>query len=190
MTTQNTIKTTAAITKELNLIKLAAGKLDERIKDCAIDVVAHMAVHSDVTLVNRLYTSLGKGHRASAMAEWILGCMAVVANTAPNKKDVPFIFSKEKTTNMEVALAKPWYDMKKDPTPDMMFDFQKAVKQLLAKAGNAGVVLGTTPEALTALAVAGGFTAADVPSTLVYAKDKAEGDKIVAERKAAMATAE
>lgn len=179
-----TIKTAKQIEKELTLIKVAGQKLDERIQAAAVDVADHMAQHCDVTLVNKLYQCLGKGHRAAAMTEWILAFMAVVPNTGADKKDVPFLFSRDKTTDPEGARAKPWYDCKKDPAPDDVFDFQKAVKQLLAKAGKSSVVMGATKEAMEALAVAGGLSAADVPSTLAYAKDKAEAAKM-AEAKAA-----
>lgn len=174
------IKTTAEIKKELSLIKVAGQKLDDRIHAAACDVADHMAKHNDVTLVNALYLCLPRGARASAMAEWILGCMAVVANTGPTKKEVPFVYSKEKKTDPELARATPWYEMKKDPTPDMLFDFRKAMAAVLKKAQKSGVVMGATPEQMVALATMAGMSEADIVG-IRTAKDKAEADAILAQ---------
>lgn len=159
------------INKEIMAIGVAGAKLDTRIHVCAVDVATHFAEFKDIGLVNRLYNALSKGARKSAMTEWLLAYLAVVPNEEKaTQKDNPFRCAKDangawiKVTDVVAAEENPWYNCKPDPKPDAMFDFQKFVKQALAKYGKAEDVKGVTKEQMEALAVMGGLSAADVPS--------------------------
>jgi hypothetical protein len=165
---------TASIRKEIDGIKVAGAKLDERIQVCAVAVVEHFAKHNDTGLVNRLYLALPKGARKTAMASWMMAYMAVTPNTdAKTKAEQPFRYSKDKTTNPEAAANDMWYDHKPDPSVDMVFDLQKAVKALLIKAGKAGKWEHGNRDTLVALAAAVSIPESDVPSK-PFEAEKAE----------------
>ena len=152
-----------ALNKEIASIATAGAKLDARIQEAGVAVAIHFAQHKDTGLVNRLYLALPKGARKTAMASWLLAHFAVVANEGQNKKEVPFLFAKDKTTKPEAAEADAWYDHKPDNTPDMVFDLQKAMKSLIAKAAKSPTMTNGSREALVAAAVAVGLTPDSVP---------------------------
>lgn len=155
------------LNKEIASIKVAGAKLDARIQDAAVSVLYHFGENHDIRVVNRLvndlFGALSKGARKAAMTSWLLANCAVVANTdAATKKEKPFVYDKTKTTSPEQGMATPWYDHKPDPAPDEVFDLQKAVKALLAKAGKAETLKGGDSKALRALAAAVGIPDSDV----------------------------
>lgn len=155
------------LNKEIASIKVAGAKLDARIQDAAVSVLYHFGENHDIRVVNRLvndlFGALSKGARKAAMTSWLLANCAVVANTdAVTKKEKPFVYDKTKTTSPEQGMATPWYDHKPDQAPDEVFDLQKAVKSLLAKAGKAETLKGGDSKALRALAAAVGIPASDV----------------------------
>lgn len=157
----------SALNKEIAAIKVAGAKLDDRIQNAGVAVLEHFAVNKDTGLVNRLYDALPRGARKTAFVSWLLAHCAVIANADPKTKEAqPFVYAKDKTTNAEAAAADPWYNHKPDPKPDDVFDLQKAVKALLARAAKAKTIKGGTLESLKALAVAGGLSEADAPSKL------------------------
>lgn len=153
----------ASLNKELASIKAAGAKLDSRIQDAAVAVLYHFAKNQDNGLVNRLYMALPAGARKTAMTSWLLAHCAVVANTdKATKNEQPFVYAKNKTTNPEAGAADPWYKHKADKAPDEVFDLQKAVRALLAKAGKAESIKGGNADTLKALAVAVGIPESDV----------------------------
>ena len=162
----------ASLNKELASIKAAGAKLDSRIQDAAVSVLCHFAKNQDNGLVNRLYMALPAGARKTAMTSWLLAHCAVVANKdKATKNEQPFVYAKNKTTNPEAGAADPWYKHKADKAPDEVFDLQKAVKALLAKAAKAPGVKGGDADTLKALAAAVRIPESDVPT---LAKPKAE----------------
>lgn len=152
-----------ALNKEVAAIKVAGAKLDARIQEAGVATAIHFAQHCDTGLVNRLYLALPKGARKTAMASWLLAHFAVVPNEGKNKLEMPFLFAKDKKTNPEAADADMWYDHKPEPTPDMVFDLQKALKQLIAKAAKADTMKNGTREQLVQMAVLAGMSPDDVP---------------------------
>lgn len=152
-----------ALNKEIASIKLAGAKLDSRIQDAAVAVLEHFKVNHDNGLVNRLYAALPQGARKSAMSSWLLAHCGVVANQdRATKGDQPFVYDKTKTTDPEAAAADPWYGHKPDKAPDDVFDLQKAVRALLAKAGKANTLKGGDSGTLKALAASVGIPESDV----------------------------
>ena len=165
---------TVSIRKEIDGIKLAGAKLDERIQTCAVAVVNHFAQHKDTGLVNRLYLALPRGARKTAMASWMLAYMAVVPNTdQATKAENPFKYSKDKVTKPEAAAEDMWYNHKPDATPDQVFDLQKAVKALMIKAGKSARWEHGDRDTLLALAAAVKLPESDVPSK-PFEAEKAE----------------
>ena len=126
-------KTTAQIDKQIALITKAGAKLDAFIQGTAVDVLEHYSEHSDTKLVNRLYLGMPKGARKAALTEWLLKFGKVQANTGDDKKTVPFLFDKTRTTNLDGAIESPWYDFKPDPVPDVSFDYYAMLMAVMAK---------------------------------------------------------
>ena len=164
----------ASLNKELASIKAAGAKLDNRIQDAAVAVLYHFDKNHDNGLVNRLYMALPAGARKTAMTSWLLAHCAVVANTdKATKNEQPFVYAKDKKTDPEAGAADPWYSHKADKAPDEVFDLQKAVRALLAKAGKAETLKGGDSKALRALAAAVGIPDSDVTTKHDKAAEKA-----------------
>lgn len=161
-----------AMDKAIKSIVGRAAKLDKDIQEVALSALHHNEQHQDVVFVNRLYMALGKGHRKSALTEWFLMFGRVVANEdAKTKADKPFLYAKDKVTDLTGAAAKPWYECKKEPLPDEVFDVQKAFTALLKKVDTAlkegKQVTGFTAGQLERLrGVIGGGVAAEVQGTV------------------------
>jgi hypothetical protein len=104
----------------------------------ALSCLTRLSEHGDIGYVNRLYLSMPKGTKSSAMASWLLTYGALQANTDKGtKSDKPFVFDKEKITDVPGATADPWFDHKPEPDADQVFDLQKALQAILTKAGKA-----------------------------------------------------
>jgi len=133
---QSAIITDASKIGELiDSIQKAGAKLDRMIWQGAVSAIAHLDQHGDVTLVNRLYTAMPKGSRALALAEYLLAFAKVRANDDPkNKKATPFLYAKDKDTKLEKALTTPWYDFRKEKSPDEVFDFGAMLAKLIERA--------------------------------------------------------
>lgn len=124
----------AKLNKAIDSIAGRAKKLDADIQVAALSAIAHVEKCGDIGPVNRLFLALGKGHRKSALTEWLLAFGRVVANDGEDKKDKPFVFAKDKATNLEDGDAHPWYEFKPEPAPDQVFDIQAAVAALIKRA--------------------------------------------------------
>lgn len=97
-----------------------------------------LAKHGDIGFANRLYVVMPKGTKSSAMAEWLLAFGSLRANEdKATKKDKPFLFDRERTTDLEGAAQKPWYEFGKEKAPDELFDIQAAFFAVFKKAAKA-----------------------------------------------------
>ena len=114
-------------------------KLDLDIQKIGISALHHLETNGDIGAVNRLYLALGKGHRKGALVQWLLAYGKCVANVAEDKKDKPFVYAKDRVTNLEEAVANPWYDFKQEVSPDMEFDVQAALIAIIKRATNKNV---------------------------------------------------
>lgn len=104
--------------------QLACGTLDHLVKS-----------HGDIGPVNRLYLAMPAGSKSSALVSWFLAYGALVANEDKDtKKEKPFVFAKDKATDVAGGRADPWYNHKPEPAPDDVFDVQKALAAILSKA--------------------------------------------------------
>lgn len=181
-------KDTQTINKEIGAIKAAGLKLDERIQACAMDVLEHLELHGDVTLLNRLYCALPRGARHTAFAAWTMSFAKVTANTdKATTKEMPFRYNKAGKNDLEGAAANPWYNFKPSPTVADMFDFKAQLASLLKKAGNAGVIVGASAEQIETLALMAGVAA---PTGVEFAADKAAAQAIAKARQEAAAALE
>jgi hypothetical protein len=153
MTTTNTATSTAAtlpalivgtenLRKEFQSIAAAGKKLDGRIQIAGLSVLDHIEKHSDVTvatsLVNELFGSLSKGHRKQAMAHWLTKYGKIRINQDDTtKKAQPFLFDKSAKTDLQGAMAEPWYDCKQDEEIKDL-DFLKLLISLIHRATKEG----------------------------------------------------
>lgn len=111
------------------------GKLlDNDIQTAALSAINHAELHGDIGFVNRLYLSMPAGSRKAALTEWLVHHGKVQANAGENKKEMPFLFDKQRTTDMAGGLANPWFTFKLDKAPDEVFDIVGAMHQLLKRA--------------------------------------------------------
>lgn len=133
----NIITDKDALAKLIISIASAGKKLDGLVQQAGVSALAHLKEHGDIGFVNRLYLALSKGARKSALTSWILAHGSVVANTLEDKATKPFVYTKDKTTNVEAAAQDPWYSHKPDQKPDQVFDLQKMIVALIAKASKA-----------------------------------------------------
>jgi hypothetical protein len=161
------MKSISEINKAIESIAKSGAKLDKLIQDTGVSVLEHFAEHKDTGVVNRLYNALPKGARKTAMASWLLAYAAIVPNTQKESKaEQPFVYARDKSTDALAAAQDMWYSHKPDKAPDQVFDLQKAVRQVIAKATK-GTTTGTT-EQLKALALAVGIPESDVPSMVSH----------------------
>lgn len=128
------ITDTAELGKFIDGIATRGKRLDTDIQIAGVSALARLKEFGDIGYCNRLYLALSKGARKSAMSSWLLTHGSLVANTGEDKATKPFIHSKDKTTDVEGAMADPWFDHKPDPKPDEVFDVQAALLALIKRA--------------------------------------------------------
>lgn len=125
----------AALNTEIDLISKVGSELDARIQNAGLGCLEHLLAHGDVGPVNRLYLALSKGARKTAMTSWLLSYGSLSANAdGKSKKEKPFNYDGTKKTNVAAAIEDPWFDHKPDAEPDAVFDLQKVMAMVLAKA--------------------------------------------------------
>lgn len=158
------MKTITEINAAIALITKSGMKFDNLVQETAVAVVAHFAEHKDTGVVNRLYRAMPKGSRSTALASWMLKFMAIAVNTGDTKADQPFVFAKGRETDVAGAATEMWYNHKPEKPLEEVFDIQKAVRGLLAKAGKATTLAHGDHSTLVALAKLAGVPESDVTS--------------------------
>lgn len=109
-------------------------KLDDFIQYTALSVLNHVQLHGDVTVANKLFASMPKGSRKTALADFLVKYGKMVVETDRNKaKGNPFAYDKSKATNIEAARAKPWYEHKKEPDPIDSLDVHAMITMLVKR---------------------------------------------------------
>lgn len=138
----NIISDKAELNKFIDSIATRGKKLDMDIQTAAVSCLSHLAKHGDIGFVNRLFLAMPKGSRKAALTSWLLSYGALVANTLEDKATKPFVYTKDKTTNIDAAMTDPWFDHKPDQAPDEVFDLAKAVQGIIKKAQGKTLVHG------------------------------------------------
>jgi hypothetical protein len=119
--------------KAITSIATRGKKLDADIQHASLSALKLLADYAGVEWINKLYKALPNGARKSALTTWFLAFGGVVANeNKETKADTPFVYSKDKSTDLEAVEKTPWYDIKKQPEPDQVFDIQAALIALIA----------------------------------------------------------
>lgn len=141
------LKSSAEIAKAIKSIGARSANLMNDVQSAGIDVIRHIEAHGDVTLLNRLYHAMGDSMRTAAFSAWVLAYAKVKANTGKDKADVPFVFDKSKTTDVQSAMLNKWWTCgAPEKAPDEVFDLAKALQSVLKKATKEGVKL---PDSVT-----------------------------------------
>lgn len=151
----------AALAKEIRSIKLRGQKLDQSIWVAGVSCLAHIAEHSNTTLLNDLVNALPKGARKHAFVEWALayGNVSLLDKSLDGDQDniakgQVFKLDRSKSFDLDGAMQNAWYNFK--PEPDLLtaFDVHKAVAQLVkrvTKASRDGATLEGVQDALKQL---------------------------------------
>jgi hypothetical protein len=127
-----------ALTSAIGSIKKAGKKLDGMIQVAGLSILNHIQLHGDITQFEALWAAMPQGARKNALAEWAFKFGKLSANTDANTKSVkPFLFDREKRTDLFGAEDQPWFMFKPEKPVDQEFDFQKLLGMLLAKADKA-----------------------------------------------------
>ncbi len=128
----------ADITKAIESIQRRGEKLDADIQHAGLSILSHIDQHGDVTLLCRLFAAMPKGSRRNALAEWAFAFGKVKPNLdSGSSKELPFLYDKEGTTNLEAAAEKPWYTFKPEKPVSEEFDFAGMLQSLIKKAETA-----------------------------------------------------
>ncbi len=129
----NLIKGQQAILSVIKTIQAAGKTLDQDIQLAGMSVLNHAEEHGDITLACTLYLSMPKGSRKAALSAWLMTNGKLAANTGKNKKEQPFVYSREKITDLANADAAPWYTFKLDKAPDQVFNLGDAINNLIKR---------------------------------------------------------
>lgn len=152
--------------KQLNARIDAMGKMnlkvESTIQELGLACMAHADVHGDITVMNRLIDNLRRP-QIKAFVEWCLAFGKFKKNTDTTKEGV-LAYDKSRTTDIEAATAKPWFEFAdtKAEAVAKAFDLQAAVRALLKKAAAAGA----DHEKLVALASVVDIKPEAVPATV------------------------
>ena len=98
----------------------------------ALEALAHLDKTGDIGPANRMVAGMPKGTKRNALAEWFLafGRLSLNDNKAESKTK-PFVYAKDKHTDVAGGTKKPWYDFQPEAPIVDVFDVQKAVEQAL-----------------------------------------------------------
>jgi hypothetical protein len=160
------------LNKRIKTLKANNAKVRDEIQALGLACLMHVEQHGDVTPLNNLYDALIKTQH-QAFAEWAFSFGKVSKNlNAKTKEALPLAYDKSKTTDIEAATAKPWFDFADDKAKATAkaFDFQQAVMSLLKKAAAAG----HDHTQLVQVAAIAGIKPEKVPATVMTAEQVAE----------------
>lgn len=125
----------AALNKGIDALCKDANDMQTRIGEIGIQCLMHLAKSGDIGPANRLMVGLPKGVRRNALGSWLLTHGALEVNAdAGTKKAQPVKFAKGKVTNVEAAMADPWYSHQPEKPLDTVFDLQRAIHVMLTRA--------------------------------------------------------
>lgn len=160
------------LNRKIDALAKANLKVEGEIQALGLVCLEHVEKHGDVTPLNRLFNALRRT-QFQAFGEWAFAFGKVSKST--NKETMallPLAYDKSKTTDLEAAIAKPWFefaDSKADATKKA-FDFQQAVMSLIKKAAANGI----DHAKLVSVAALADIKPEKVPATVTTGEDAAK----------------
>ena len=152
------------LNKKIDALGKANLKVEETIQTLGLACLEHCEKHGDTMPMNRLINVLRRT-QFQAFGEWVLAFGKFAKNTDKATKDSqPVVYDKARSTDLEGAIAKPWFMFadSKEEAVKKAFDFQAAVMQLLKKAA----ANGTDHTKLVAMAALADIKPEKVPATV------------------------
>lgn len=145
--------------------------LERDIQDLGLACIEHLEHGNNGPMCNLMNVLRRTQHQA--FMEWALAFSMCRKNADKATKDSqPVVYDKSRITDLEGAIAKPWFmfaDSKEDAVKKA-FDFQAAVMQLLKKAA----ANGTDHAKLVAMAALADIKPEKVPATVTTGEDAAK----------------
>lgn len=149
------------ISGQIKTIANRGAALDKLIQSTGLDVLKHIEEHGEVSLACKLFLAMPNGSRRNSLAHWLLSYGKVKLNVdAKGKSDkaIPFAYAKDKTTDLEGAKGKAWYDAKKEKSLDEEFNLDDSLGRFLktvAKAVEQGKLAADNPKVVALRQLAG-----------------------------------
>lgn len=150
-----------AINKSIESITRRGKLLDQDIWVTGVSVLAHVAQHSDTTVLDRLVLALPQGTRKHAFMEWALayGNVRLLDKADSSEADAIangrlFKLDRTKQYNESDAMAQAWYKFKPEAPLLDAFDVHKATQALVKRytqASKQGLSIEGKAEAMAAL---------------------------------------
>lgn len=131
--TDNTVRPAADLKKAIQQWGQRGSKWVKEGQTLALEVLAHIEAHGDVTVAATLFLSIPKGAKATAMAQFLVAFGKLRINDGDNAKEVPFLFDKSKSTDLSGAKETPWYEFQPDKPLVELFDVQAAAVAFLKR---------------------------------------------------------
>lgn len=160
-----TKSTIGQFSTRFNAMRKAGQAAADTVQSVGLDVLAHYAMHKDVTLVNAYFKALPPGINYKAMTMWLTAYAAVRVNSGPTADAEPFKFQKDGATDVDAAKASPWYTMAGANVPKVaqVFSIHARMIALVKSAAKAEKLDGDF-EALRKAAISMGVPASELPS--------------------------
>lgn len=126
----------ALVGKHILSIQARGAKLDNDIHSGAMACLYHADKHGDITLMNRLLMAMPKSTRRNALAQWAVAFGKFQPNEDKSTLETaPLAFRKDGKTDIDAALAKPFWDFRnvREGTTEWLFsDYIQGVMKTLA----------------------------------------------------------
>jgi hypothetical protein len=161
----NTKEISRALNAKIDSLGKRLATAEADIQSIGLACLEHLDKHGDTMPLNRLINVLRRGQHAAFM-EWCLAFGKVAKNMDKvTKEQQPVLHAKNRTTDIEGATAKPWFEFA-DSKADAIkkaFDLQGAVMALIKKAAAAG----TDHELLVAIGALANIKPEKVPASVM-----------------------
>lgn len=123
------IEKAADVTKAIESIARRAKKLDDDIHSVGVSCMYHADKHGDVTLMQKLITSLGKSQRRNALIAWA----CAFGKFQPDEKGKNVVFAKGMSTDLAGAEGSSPWDFKPEP-PFQAWDMEAELAKFMKRA--------------------------------------------------------
>lgn len=121
------------LNKLIGSIKTRGATLQRDMHTAAVSCLAHVAAHSDVTLLQRFHDALPSVARTNALKTWALAMGPVRWDAKANEGKGAFRYNSKQALLIEEALATPFFEFEKE-AKFKPFDLSAAIAALTKRA--------------------------------------------------------